>query len=461
MKKNIYKHILVCFSLFFLCICGTVKAASANVSVQTSSSMIIVGRTFNVTVTVSGDIPSDDGLANWEYSLAYDTSKLDLVSGKAYVMETDLSGTLKNKSYNYTFRAKASGNANIYIQSATVNALKSKGLAVNRGSRSVTLKTQAEIEASYSKNNYLASLGVEGVGLSPEFNREVLEYTVEMEPGTTAINLVGSVEDRTATLEGVGPKEVAEGANRFEVKVTAQNGNVRTYVVVVNVKEYNPIEVEVSGKKYRVVRKRSELTAPANYAETTVMMGEEEVPSYHSEITNYTLVGLKDEEGNIGYFIYNVENNSYTEYQEFAFQRIVLYPMETKEIPEHYHASIVVINDKEVTAYKLKESSNYALIYGMNVETGKINLYLYNSEENTLQIYYDEEIKLMEEEKELYQLIGLCLGGGCLLLLLILIIVICKKGKKKDSTIEARHKKKKEKKKKELKELPVSDESVS
>lgn len=457
MKKNRCKHILLCCSLFFLCICGTVKAASANVSVQTSSSMVVVGRTFNVTVTVSSNV----ALANWEYTLAYDTSKLDLVSGTPYIMDMVTATNVTSRSYNYTFRAKASGTANVYIQSAVVNGLYDGGLSVNRGSRSVTLKTQAEIEASYSKNNYLASLGVEGVGLSSEFNREVLEYTVEMEPGTTAINLVGSVEDGTATLEGIGPKEVAEGANRFEVKVTAQNGNVRTYVVVVNVKEYNPIEAEVSGKKYRVVRKRSELTAPANYTETTVMMGEEEVPSYHSEITNYTLVGLKDEEGNIGYFIYNVEDNSYTEYQEFAFQRIVLYPMETKEIPERYHASIVVINDKEVTAYKLKESSNYALIYGMNVETGKTNLYLYNSEENTLQIYYDEEIKLMEEEKKLYQLIGLCLGGGCLLLLLILIIVICKKRKKKDSTIEARHKKKKEKKKKQLKELPVSDESVS
>lgn len=459
MKKNICKHFILCLSLFFLCICGTVKAASANVSVQSSSSMVVVGRTFNVTVTVSSSV----ALANWEYTLAYDTSKLDLVSGTPYVMDMVTATNVTSRSYNYTFRAKASGNANIYIQSAVVNGLYDGGLAVNRGSHSVTLKTQAEIEASYSKNNYLASLGVDGVALSPEFNREVLEYTVEMEPGTTQINLVGAVEDRTATLEGIGPKEVAEGANRFEVKVTAQNGNVRTYVVIINVKEYNPIEVEVNGKKYRVVRKRSELTAPANYTETTVMMGEEEVPSYYSEITNYTLVGLKDEEGAIGYYIYNAEENSYTEYQEYTFQRIVLYPIDLKEIPARYQASIVIINDKEVTAYKLKESSKYALIYGMNVETGKTNLYLYNSEENTLQIYYQEEIELLEQEKETYYMIGLCLAGGCLFLfviVIILIIVIMKKGRKNDS-VEARHKKKKERMKKEHEEVYRSDESVS
>ncbi len=457
MKKNICKYLLLCISFFFLCICGTVKAASANVSVQTSSSMVVVGRNFNVTVTVSSNV----ALANWEYTLAYDSSKLDLVSGTPYIMDMVTATNVTTRSYQYTFRAKASGNANIYIQSAVVNGLYDGGLAVNRGSRSVTLKTQAEIEASYSKNNYLSSLGVEGVGLSPEFNKEVLEYTVELEPGTTAINLVGSVEDRTATLEGVGPKEVAEGANRFEVKVTAQNGNVRTYVVVVNVKEYNPIEVEIGGKKYRVVRKRSELTAPANYAETNVTIGEEEVPSYYSEITKYTLVGLKDEEGNIGYYIYNAEENSYIEYKEFAFQRIVLYPMEAKEIPSRYHPSVIVINDQEVKAYKLKESSKYALLYGMNVETGKENLYLYNSEENTLQIYFQEEIELLEQEKEMYQLVCLCLAGGCFFLLLILIIALCRKGKKKEKSIEARHQKRKEKKKKKYEKSDIIEESVS
>ncbi len=458
MKKNIGKYLLLCIPLFFLFICGTVKAASANVTVQSSSSMVVVGRTFNVTVTVSSNV----ALANWEYTLAFDSSKLDLVSGTPYIMDMiTTANNVTSRSYNYTFRAKASGNANIYIQSAVVNGLYDGGLAVNRGSRTVTLKTQAEIEASYSKNNYLSSLGVEGVGLSPEFNKEVLEYTVELEPGTTAINLVGSVEDKTATLEGTGPKEVAEGANRFEVKVTAQNGNVRTYVVIVNVKEYNPIEVEVKGQKYRVVRKRSELTAPANYTEASVMMGEEEVPTYYSEITKYTLVGLKDEEGNIGYYIYNAEKNSYIEYQEFAFQRIVLYPMEVKEIPVRYQPAVVVINEKKVNAYKLKEDSKYALIYGMNVETGVSNFYLYNSDENTLQIYFQEEVELLEQEKEKYQLIGLCLGGGCLFLFFILIIVLCKKGKKKDRTIEARHQRRKEKKKKRYEKENIMDESVS
>ena len=448
MKKYICSSFVLIFTILCFSLCGSIKAASASISVQSSSSMVIVGRTFNVTVTVSSDV----ALANWEYTLAYDTSRLELVSGKPYIMDMDLSGSLKKKSYNYSFRAKASGSANIYVQSAVVNALNEGGLGVSKGSRTVTLKTQQEIEASYSKNNYLSSLGVDGIEqMTPVFNKENLEYSVTLEPGTTTANIIGSVEDNTARIEGLGLKEVGEGANRFEIKVTAQNGNVRTYIVTIHVKEYNPIEVEVDGILYKVVRKRSELTAPSNYNETTVIINEEEVPSYTSEITKYTLVGLKNEEGIIGYYIYDQENHSYKKYQEYSFQRIVLYPMEMKNVPSYYEKTVIVINEEEVPAYKLKASSKYALLYGMNVETGKENLYRYNSEENTLQIYTREECELIEKEKEQYKLIGLCLGRGCLFLLLviiILIIVICKKGKHKDS-IEPKHKKKKKSKNEE------------
>lgn len=437
--KKIFLSSVTFLALLLCCLCGTVKAASASVSVQSSASMIIVGRTFNVTVTVSSDV----ALANWEYTLAYDNSKLELVSGTPYIMDMVTTTNVKSRSYQYTFRAKASGSANIYIQSAAVLSWDG-AIGVSKGSRTVTLKTQQEIEASYSKNNYLSSLGVEGKEFA--FDKDTLEYTVEMEPGTTTINLVGAVEDRTASVDGLGEKEVGEGANRFEVKVTAQNGNVRTYVVLVNVKEYNPITVEVDGKSYRVVRKQSELTAPANYSETTVIIGEEEVPAYVSEITHYTLVGLKDEEGNIGYYIYSADDNTYILYQEFTFQRIVLYPMERKEVPTYYHKTTVMLNNQEVPAYKIKDSS-FVLIYGMNVETGKEHFYRYNSEEHTLQIYTREEVELVEKEREQYKMIGLCLGGGCLFLigiLIILLIVLCKKSKK-TSQFEPKQKKRKKK----------------
>ena len=53
--------------------------------------------------------------------------------------------------------------------------------------------------------------------------------------------------------------------NHHEVKVTAENGSVKTYVINVIVKKYNPIEVKIGDETYTVVRKKSLLEAPRYY----------------------------------------------------------------------------------------------------------------------------------------------------------------------------------------------------
>lgn len=452
--KKIIQNILGALIIGCLFSIPKAEATSGSFSVYLSRLSTTIGSTVTATVTVS----STDALGSWDGTINYDRSLLQLqsstASGQRMVGYGD--GSKKSVSYTFTFKTLRSGTAIVSIGTARIIDYNSvQEIGVVRGSSSVRIMSQAEIEASYSRNNYLASLSIENGALSPEFNKETLEYVVEMEPGTTQINLVGSVEDRTASVDGLGLKEVSEGANRFEIKVTAQNGNVRTYAVVVNVKEYNPIEVTVNGKTLRVIRKKTELTAPANYIETTIKMSEEEVPAFVSEITKYTLVGLKDEEGNAALYVYNADENSYALYREFMVNQITLYPLPYDAYPKRYQQTVVVINDEEVPAYKIKETSHYALIYGMNVGTGKSNLYLFNSDENTLQIYNTEEIDLLKEENELYVMIGLILGGVSLILLLILIIVICKKNKanKHNDFEKPKHKKKKHKKQEEIESI--------
>ena len=437
MKKVVYGILILLASCGFM---NHVKAGSLNV--YASSTSPIVGSNVIITIQAS-DIAGQFAITSSNGSI--------LSGGTSSVW-------IENETKTFTFKTNAVGTATVSVVPIDAADFSTNSKYTTTRTVQITVKSQPIVVLS--SNNYLSSLGVEGVGISPEFNRDTLEYTVEMEPGTTRVNLVGSVEDGTARVEGFGEREVNEGANRFEINVIAQNGNVRTYVVVVNVKEYNPIPAEVDGKSYTVVRKRTELEPPTNYTETTVPMGDEEVPAYYSEITEYTLVGLKDEEGKIGLYIYDSVNGSYTKYQEYTFGGIILYPMELKEIPSRYKKTVIILNDEEVPAYKIKKSSSHALLYGMNVETGKMHLYLYDKEENTLQIYYTDEIKLLEEKNELYLMIGLILGGISFLLLIILIIVLCRKGKKDSKDIisieetKARHKKKKKKEKVEVTEVP-------
>jgi hypothetical protein len=418
------KNKIIFLSILFTCFLGINKVDAASVSVSSNSSYITVGNTFTVSITVSSDVEA------WDFSIGYDTSKLRVVnSGLENSMRSVNTAYNHSRSYSITFKATASGNASVYVSDAAL-ASGSSYLSATKGSKTFTLRTQEEIEASYSKNNYLSSLSVDGVELSPSFDKDTSEYTVELEPETTKINVNAGVADSTASVSGAGEKEVTDGDNRIEIVVTAQNGTTRTYVINATVKEYDPITVDVDGKDYTVIRKKSSLTAPNNYSETTVTIRDEEVPAFKSDVTGYTLVGLKDSEGNTNLYVY--EDGKYTLYKEYEFNKVILYPLEAVNIPSNYKKTTITYNDEEIVAYKLKESSKYALIYGKNIETGKTNWYMYDSKEDTLQIYNTEEVKKLNNQNKLYLkiVIGLGVLSFTLIVLTIMLAIKVKKSKK-------------------------------
>lgn len=460
MKKNRIYYFII--SLLLVCFFGIDSIKAASVSISSGSNNVVVGNNINVSITVSSDAEA------WDFSVGYDTSKLRVVSSNLEAgMRSASASSLHSRSYSITFKAIASGSASVYVSDAALYDTNSSSLGVSKGSKTFTLRTQAEIEASYSKNNYLSSLSVEGKELSPGFDKDTLEYSVELEPETPSININASVADSTASVSGVGTREVSEGDNRLEIIVTAQNGSNRTYIINAKVKEYNPIEVSVDNSTYNVVRKKALLEMPSNYEETTVVINDEEVPAFKGNVTGYILVGLKDSDGNTNLYIYDEKEKSYTLYKEYSFNKVILYPMELNEdeIPNGYSKVKVSYNDQDIVAYKLDKNSKYALIYGMNVETGKTNLYMYDSVEDTLQIYNTEEIEFLKSENDKYLKLLVAVLVVVFILIISLVIAISKlmrykelkkiinpKEKKKEDEITVKEVKFKRKKKVSKKE---------
>lgn len=402
MKKIKY----VLFVLFCLLMPNMVVNA-AGVSISSNSSSVTVGSSVYVYINY-------EGIAG----------KLTVSCSNPSVLSSSICGTSDwydgSGSPSYRFSANSVGSSTITISGEVMNTDGSgKDYVV---SRSVTVNVKAKPVVILSSNNNLGSLGVDGGELSPGFSQDVLEYNVEMQPETTKVNLTGSVADWSASVSGLGEREVADGANRLEVVVTAQNGASKTYVVNVNVKEYNPIEVDIDGRKYTVVRKKSQLIAPENYTETTVKIGEDEVNGFYSELTGYTLVGLKDEQGNVA--LYTYKDKTYVLYKEYEFKRVKLYPMEmpAELVPEGYEKTTLTYNDEEIVAYKMSALSRFSLLYGMNVETGETHIYMYEEGENTLQIYNDELVNLLSKELDQMKFIVAILSGGCTLLFLLCIV---------------------------------------
>ncbi len=401
------------YLLFILCIFliqGKVMAASIGLSASSSSTRVGQAVTVNV---------SANGLAG----------KFSVTSSNPSVISGGTSGDwIEQSTKSYRFTAKSQGTATI-----TVLAIDVADEAGNTftGSKSITIQvgngSSSNSSAEKSKNNYLNSLSIENATLNPIFTKDTLSYTVELEAGTTKANIHATTEDKKASVTGIGEVDVNEGDNNFEVKVTSESGATRVYNIKIMVKEFDPIEIKVGNKKYTIVRNMKSITPINGYEETTIKIKGEEVPAFQNKITKYTLVVLKDNEGNQNFFIY--DKGKYILYKEYTFNKIILYPMEYKNIPKGYKKTTIKLKEDEVVAYKLDKDSNYALIYGMNIETGKKHLYMYDKEEGTLQIYNDEIAKKLNKTIEDYKVLIAALSGLSTLLFLIIIVISMKNHK--------------------------------
>ena len=305
------------------------------------------------------------------------------------------------------------------------------------GSRALTIKVinrttkpTIDVNKTYNSNNYLKSLTVDGYTITPSFNKENLEYTVELNPGEEKINISAGVEVKTSTIKGIGEVEVSEGVNTIDIIVTAENGNERTYKIIANVEEKDPIEIDINSKKYRLVKNENLISDKDGYQKTTVSISDFDVPALYNEVTHVTLVGLKDEEGNIELYSYNSKNGEYSEYKEATFDLMNLYIHEKSN--SKYDKTNIKINNISVPAYKLNGIDDYYLIYATNTMTGNEGYYLYDTKENSVQRYNTEMIDKLTNEKDKYLAVVIVLSSVCFLSMLFLLIEINRYNKRKN-----------------------------
>ena len=318
MKKRLINFLLIISSLFISC--DIVNASSATIKSSATSSQILTGKTVNVTIETT----STDVIGAVEYSLSYDNKVLKLTDSpsncsSSYCIWHTATGKETTQSYSFTFKAIGSGTTTVDVTEARVIDYNLKEMSVTSKGSQIKVITEEDLQASYSSNNYLSSLKVSGYKLSPSFNKETTKYTLELDETVEKIKITATAEDTKSTLTGTGSKKVSEGENKLKVVVTAENGSKKTYTITATVKSLNPINVTVDDIDYTVVKKSANLPTVDNYTLSEIEINENKIPAYTSTITNQTLVGLKDKEGNISLFIYDIDKDTYTKYVELKF----------------------------------------------------------------------------------------------------------------------------------------------
>ena len=98
------------------------------------------------------------------------------------------------------------------------------------------LKEQQEQDAANfgkSSNNYLSELSVNGYELTPEFDKQTVNYSIEEEVIDKTIEINAVADDSRATITGNGVVELQSGENELRIDVMAENGVARTYFIKV------------------------------------------------------------------------------------------------------------------------------------------------------------------------------------------------------------------------------------
>lgn len=435
-----YKKILLVIALF---INTKVINASVTANISVSTNNTIIGNSGKATLTIN---------ANGEHiGQIYGTFSCGSLGDKdlKYVASEDPPTT---KTYTIDWTAKNAGtytctvtglqigllekpsdftSANITSKTITVTASNnnnsSDSTTKNNTSNSGTTKEKKE----YDADNTLKSLEIENYQIDPTFNKDTTEYKLEVDESVEKINIKATANSGKAEVSGIGEKNLSQGENTIEVKVTAENGNEKIYKIIITVKDQHPIEVTIDKKKYTIVKKNNDIIGKLeNYEEEVIKIDDQDVISYINKNTKVRLVILKDENNQVGYYIYNAETSKYSKYRTITVGNVTLQLLNAPTKLKYFQKYKIDIKEERVDIYKIKENHKVGLIYGTNVKTGNTGYYVYDISEETLSKYYDEEVKMVNKELlDIKNKAMIFIGIASAIVIVIIIISLCKNKK--------------------------------
>lgn len=415
---------------------GEVSAKGTNATVTDSANWCERGRTVSATATAGG---AGTATITFEAVDLIDTSSVPPVAVAAgTILGSDsVSVTVPNNGGSGNTNGGSSGGGN------------SNGGSSSGGGETQTPTTpQAPTEKKSSDAN-LSALSVSTGTLAPEFSADITDYKVTLPKDATSISVEASASDSKASVSGTGEHTLKPGDNEIKVSVSAEDGTVKNYIIVVSVDETPDVFVTYNEKKLGIVKNLSDVTPPDTFEETTVTFEGKEVHAWKSNLRNLTLLYMIDEANEKNFYIYDTEKGVISSiYKPMALLgrniAIIDIPVELQK------RSGMVFGEVEVDTQKLQgwtfeddSFANYVLLYVMD-EQGKTKYYLYEKSENTLQLYsgqaaltqisYEQTLQDHEDAlmQRMYMIIALLITNVVTILLLLMFIL--KKKKKKGRT---------------------------
>lgn len=358
--------------LFGLCLSvGQAYAASAKVQFSTESQEVKAGDVFHIVCTVS----SEETFRDVKMTLFYDAGVFEFIRGGGRVSggngildvaSTGNESSVRKRTFSLEFRALKPGSGSFapdgkveitgeegetYSVSANLLTVKVAGdgsEAAPSGEPAPDQSPEPTPEVVLNTDNKLKKLSFNGISMSPDFDPEVLEYTVKVDCNTNALYFnyeTGSGKARVRIKNG---EELIAGENKAKVVVTAESGDKRTYKITVvketedqtkireqQAKGSSDITFSVYEEKgaiyiqnqyqFQVVDVKDDDVIPSGYVKTSVELEGKSVPAYTMENdleNNYLLMYLKGVGGEPTLYQYDRAEKTLQRYTGTMVQKV-------------------------------------------------------------------------------------------------------------------------------------------
>lgn len=204
----------------------------------------------NATVTISNIILLDKN--NEEYNVSNISKTIKVADGNNYLSSITLSeGTIDFDKSKTTYEIKNINGSTIEIGANSESSyaklsgdVGKKNLKLGLNTFKITVTSESGINRIYTlniyrndnrdKTNTLSSLEVENNKITPEFNKNTVNYTLTVKKDVTSVKINATLEsDKSSFNKGYGPRTVNlnYGVNSVLIKVTSESGAVKTYTI--------------------------------------------------------------------------------------------------------------------------------------------------------------------------------------------------------------------------------------
>ncbi len=454
--------------------------AEVKIKSVTCNGQEITGTPASTTINIKSPDLSGISISNGTLSPAFDANVTEYTAVLT-VEKTTISAALANSDM------KLSGNGDYSLNIDEEKVVNLVVTAKNGTKKTYKINLTRPASVNKSNNNNLEYISFNGKKIS-DFDKNTVIYKLDVKNSIENADIKYKVEDSKATATLTGPEKLSEGENTYKITVTAEDGSIKEYsIIITRAKEKNTVEYSeekileeiengVENNIYVTVEEDEKIKTVdksilKKLKETKKIITYEVVNSENELLYSITINGknIKDTSKVLN-FNMTFKSNYKTLIDKLANNKELIYLNFSNDIELPGEISVKVFvsdkfkNGKKLYLYYYNEKDNKLenIAKNLTVKSGYVEFTLEHTSEYVLS---DTDFDAKESDEKTNFIFKFIIPVAAGLLAMIVFVVVAlvikkKKNKNPDAPKKEKKKNKKEKKKKKTKEEPLEETST-